>query len=197
MRPFGDGSLLERLHGVTAALLVLVATAGPARSEVVTLPGFNVDIGETSEAGLSSGGYMAVQCEVAFSSSVKGAGVIAGGPYFCAQGDVISATTVCSCTLFCPTVGETDTAALIRATDRNAARGAVDPTANLARHRIWLFSGAFDTIVPRSVMDELERYYRHYVGGPNISYEKNLGAGHGQPTTDFGNPWCGDEADPF
>ena len=110
MRPFGSGSLFEGLHGVVAVLLVLVATAGPARSEVVPLPSFDVDTGETSVSGLSSGGYMAVQFEVAFSSSVKGAGVIAGGPYFCAQGDVIRATTVCSCTLFCPTVGETDTA---------------------------------------------------------------------------------------
>ena len=196
-RPFGSGSLFEGLRGAAAALLVLVATAGPARSEVVPLPGFDVGTGETSVSGLSSGGYMAVQFEVAFSSSVKGAGVIAGGPYFCAQGDAIRATTVCSCTLFCPTVGETDTAALIRATDRNAARGAVDPTANLARHRIWLFSGAFDTIVPRPVMDELERYYRHYVGGSDVFYEKGLEAGHGQPTADFGNPWCGAEADPF
>ena len=88
---------------------------------------------------------------------------------------------MCSCTLFCPTVGETDTAALIRATDRNAARGAVDPTANLARHRIWLFSGAFDTIVPRPAMDGSERYYRHYVGGSAVFYEKGLEAGHGQP----------------
>jgi len=197
MRPFGSGSQLKGLHGVAAVLLALVVTAGPARSEAVPLPSLNVAIGETSVSGLSSGGYMAVQFEVAFSSSVKGAGVIAGGPYSCARGDVIRATTVCSCTLFCPTVGETDTAALIRATDRNAARGAVDPTANLARHRIWLFSGTLDTIVPRSVMDELERYYRHYVGGPNIFYEKGLDAGHGQPTADFGNPWCGDEADPF
>ena len=46
-------------------------------------------------------------------------------------------------------------------------------------------------------MDELERYYRHYVGGSAVFYEKGLEAGHGQPTTDFGNPWCGAEADPF
>ena len=76
----GSGSLFEGLRGVVAVLLVLVATAGPARSEVVPLPGFDVDTGETSVSGLSSGGYMAVQFEVAFSSSVKGAGSSPAGP---------------------------------------------------------------------------------------------------------------------
>ena len=82
-------------------LLVLTGSLN-LRAEVVSLPSFNIDINETSVSGLSSGGYMAVQFHVAYSSLVKGAGIIAGGPYFCAQDSQDTATNVCSCTGFTP-----------------------------------------------------------------------------------------------
>ncbi len=43
-----------------------------------------MDIKETSVSGLSSGGFFAVQLQVAHSSIIKGAGIVAGGPYNCA-----------------------------------------------------------------------------------------------------------------
>ncbi len=39
---------------------------------------------ETVVVGLSSGAFMTVQLHVAFSASLAGAGVIAGGPFYCA-----------------------------------------------------------------------------------------------------------------
>lgn len=151
MRPFGSASLSGRLHALVVALAVSVTAAGLARAQGVALPSFNVGIDATSVSGLSSGGYMAVQFDVAFSSSVKGAGIVAGGPYLCARGDQSTATSVCSCVFgFCPSVGAIDTPGLIRATDQNAGRGAIDPTANLAEHRVWLFSGTADTVWCRS-----------------------------------------------
>ncbi len=77
---------------------------------------------------------MAVQFDVAYSSHLKGAGIIAGGPYYCAQGDVDTATTVCSCTglfpAFCsPVNGGTDVPTLIKITDQNVRNGAIDDTA--------------------------------------------------------------------
>jgi len=41
---------------------------------------FNVDLAENSVSGLSSGAYMAVQFHIAFSSTLKGTAIIAGGP---------------------------------------------------------------------------------------------------------------------
>ena len=46
------------------------------------LPAFTGDPQGTSVSGLSSGAFMAMQYQVAFSSSVKGAGIVAGGPYY-------------------------------------------------------------------------------------------------------------------
>ena len=46
-------------------------------------------------SGVSSGGYMANQFHIAYSSLVGGAGIFAGGPYYCAQGNVQIALTNC------------------------------------------------------------------------------------------------------
>ena len=54
--------------------------AGPALTEE-RLTGFNADISESSISGISSGAFMAVQFATAWSSLIKGVGVIAGGPY--------------------------------------------------------------------------------------------------------------------
>ena len=50
-----------------------------AHAEVVPLPTYNIDINQTSISGLSSGAFMAVQFGVAYSTMVKGVGVMAGG----------------------------------------------------------------------------------------------------------------------
>jgi hypothetical protein len=145
---------------------------------------------------------MAVQFSVAYSSIVKGAGIVAGGPYYCAQGNVNTATTLCSCTgipIFSPCrvgAGGTDVRKLIEVTDRSAAEGAIDPVSNLAHQRIWMFSGTRDTVVPQAVMNDLQTYYRHYIAGANIQYIKDMPAQHAMPTDSFGNA-CGIHGLPY
>jgi hypothetical protein len=180
-----------RALGVAGMLasLVLPSQSG---AQVVSLSSFNVDIKETSVSGLSSGGFMAVQFDVAYSSIVRGAGIIAGGPYFCAHGDLTTATTICSCTgipFFCQVaLGATNVPALIEVTDQNARDGAIDATSNLVGHKIWMFSGTADTLVPQPVMNDLENYYRHYINdSANIHFEKDIAAQHAMPTDFFGN----------
>lgn len=48
-----------------------------------------------SVSGVSSGGYMAVQYHVSWSSEVVGAGIVAAGPYWCAKDLVTVALTAC------------------------------------------------------------------------------------------------------
>src|SRR5262247_1757385 len=47
-------------------------------------------------SGISAGGFMAVQFHVAHSSTVKGAAVLAGGPFYCAQGSLWTALNNCT-----------------------------------------------------------------------------------------------------
>jgi poly(3-hydroxybutyrate) depolymerase len=186
-------------YALAAALFCSLATTGTlAVGQVATLRAFNADISQTSVSGLSSGAYMAVQFEVAHSSIVKGAGVIAGGPYFCAQGSVVTATAVCSCTLFQPLChtsdGATDVPALVGATRHFAQSGAIDGTTHLANHRVYLFSGALDTKVPPSVVRDLAKFYKAFTNQTNIRLVANIRASHAMPTLSFGNPCDTSEA---
>ena len=77
------------LRAALAALLLLFPGLSHA---TVSLAAYNVKLNETTVSGISSGAYMAVQFGVAHSAAVKGVGAIAGGPYYCAQDDVNTAT---------------------------------------------------------------------------------------------------------
>jgi predicted peptidase len=160
-----------------------------AQAQVMSLPALNA--GQVSVSGLSSGAFMAVQFEVAFSRTVIGAGVIAGGPYFCAQGSVYAATTTCTCTneFFSCRVrpGGTRVQDLITLTDWFAASQSIDPTSALASHRVWMLSGTLDSVVPQAVMNDLLTYYRHYIDANRITYQRNLVAEHAMPTDSYGN----------
>jgi poly(3-hydroxybutyrate) depolymerase len=168
---------------------LLMLLAGAVHAQVASLPAMRA--GQVSVSGLSSGAYMAVQFEVAFSRTVIGAGVVAGGPYYCSQGSVFTATTSCSCTsdLFECRVrpGGTRVPELIALTDWFAASQTIDPTSALAGHRIWMLSGSIDTVVPQAVMNDLNTYYRHYVDASRIFYRRSLIAEHAMPTDSYGN----------
>jgi poly(3-hydroxybutyrate) depolymerase/chitodextrinase len=174
-----------------SSLLTAMTLSSQASAAGVKLPAFNVDINQTSVSGLSSGGFMAVQFEVAYSSILKGAGILAGGPYFCAQGNLTTAQQPCMAAN-----GSTNVPRLIQITNNNVKAGTIDPTSNLANHKIWMFSGTADSVVKQSVMNDLQRYYLHYVGSSNILYKKNIAAEHAMPTDFYGNS-CATKGDPF
>ena len=67
---------------LAAAALLLRSAAGHATEP---LPALGVDESQTSVSGISSGAYMAGQFHLAFSTTVVGAGVVAGGPWGCAS----------------------------------------------------------------------------------------------------------------
>lgn len=72
-------------------LMTLSASSFADSATYPPLPALNIDITQTSVSGLSSGGFMAVQIGVAYSSIIKGVGVVAGGPYYCSQDSVLIA----------------------------------------------------------------------------------------------------------
>ena len=74
-------------HPIALAAAIVVATGHSAvcRADGPVLKSYNAVIGESSISGISSGAFMAVQFGVAWSSIIKGVGVVVGGPYYCAQ----------------------------------------------------------------------------------------------------------------
>lgn len=197
--------IVARYRYASVLLLALVAAipgAGWAQTPKA-LPALNIDINETSVSGISSGGFMAVQFQVAHSAIVKGAGIVAAGPYYCAKNDVITATTKCSCTLdaehqLCAvTPASTDVAALAAATGRFARAGLIDDPANLAHQRLLTVAGGKDRTVPAPVVAQVGQYFSA-LGMPaaNVSAITLPNAGHAMPTNSFGNA-CPVSAEPY
>ncbi|OQS36186.1 extracellular catalytic domain type 2 short-chain-length polyhydroxyalkanoate depolymerase [Chromobacterium haemolyticum] len=164
-------------------LAQMVAAAEP-------LSAYRGDARQSSVSGLSSGAFMAVQYQVAFSASVRGVGVVAGGPYYCSKGMLAGAPACMSGPP--PAVG-----GLVLATQQFALSGQIDPLSNLAKRRVYLFSGSQDNTVKTAVVDSAESYFRKLgVPAARIEYLRGLPAGHAQITPTYGND-CGETKSPY
>ena len=187
------------MRAATLAMLALLAACAPS-SPGDELPRLNLLAGSLTVSGASSGGYMATQYQVAYARDVAGAGIIAAGPWLCAQGIVTRALRDC---LEGDTAGP-DVGPLVAALRASAAVGAVDDPSGLADDRIWIFHGAEDDVVGAAVSDSLLRFYKAFVPLERIRYVTEVPAAHGFPTPAAGGacgvgtaPWilaCGYDA---
>lgn len=163
---------------------LMAGAAGlPARA-ADGLPRLNILPGSLTVSGVSSGGYMATQYQVAYAKDVQGAAIIAAGPWFCAQGLLTRALD--DCTAGGAIGPEIDP--LVAALQRYARDRAVDDPSWMAPDRVWLFHGARDTVVGAAVVDSLLRFYRQFIPPERIAYETQVPAAHGFPTDGQGGP---------
>lgn len=126
---------------------------------------------------------MAAQMHVAYSKTIrKGAGIVAGGPVYCSQGNVLIATGPCTVDS-----GSRNLPYLLSVVNIWSSNGYIDATANLAASRVYLFSGTLDSTVKQPVMNDLRTMYGNYIPAANISYKNNVAAEHAMPTDFFGN----------
>lgn len=175
----------------------------------------NLDPNEISVSGISSGGFMAHQFHVAHSRNLMGAGIIAGGPYNCAQGSVVTALR--ECTAFgaqathsllsytgpgpAPQGQEASPEAIKMATRSYQSTlemdraGKIDSPGNILRARVILVHGQSDRLLPEGVMDAVQQYYKmfykHYgvddQASTRLHYLKMLPAEHSVPSDNFIN----------
>lgn len=155
------------------------------------LPALGADAAETSVSGLSSGAFMAVQYQVAYSNSVIGAGIVAGGPYYCAAGNLYYAGICMGQVPFVPP----NPALMLSAAQGFAALGQIDPLTSLQRDRIYVFSGTKDTVVYQQAVDATVGFFKGAgVPDTNLSYVNTIPAGHALITPAFGNDCPANEA---
>jgi len=133
-------------------------------------------------SGISSGGFMAVQFHIAYSSIVSGAAIIAGGPYFCAKDNVYTALNACMVKPDEISIDE-----LIVDTTFAETSLTIDKTSNLENSKVWLYSGTKDTVVVQGVMEKLLEYYQHYISNDNIKTVFNIPSEHSFVTNTYGN----------
>lgn len=182
------------------------------------LPGLAALSKQTSVSGISSGGFMATQYHVAFSENLAGAGIVAGGPYFCAGNEasgsstsafksyLLTASTTCMnpckyafwpfvswCEYFMLPDGEQ----LAKKAGTLAAEGLIDPLANLTDDRIYLFSGDIDSTVASGVVTQAEDFYLSAgIPATAIKYDHLANAEHGF-ISDNVETACDQNAAPF
>jgi poly(3-hydroxybutyrate) depolymerase len=171
---------------------VFVADSALA-ADVPDLPAYQVDIAKTSVSGLSSGAFMAGQFHVAFSGTVVGVGIIAGGPFYCA-GSVPDAPLLETAMTTCmnPQAGAgPDAAYLLKMARSFAQSGEIDPLENLKNSQVYLFSGKSDHTVTTKVVDQTAAFYK-LAGVPaqNIRYVENVDAGHSISTDNSKDSPC-------
>ncbi|MBF2004079.1 MAG: hypothetical protein IGS49_01025 [Chlorogloeopsis fritschii C42_A2020_084] len=199
-------SFLQRLKAIFSALVLVILTTALSWTLMLVQPvnaqelrSLNIDGNNITVSGLSSGAFMAVQMHTAFSNRIQGAGVVAGGPFYCAQGNLTKALTTCmkpipiAANPLKPPNGR-ELAALAR---KFSNEGKTDPVSNLSDDSVYLFSGAMDFTVYTPVMDAAQKFYKALgVRNHNIEYIKNIPAGHGFITPDWGKQ-CSLSQSPF
>jgi Esterase PHB depolymerase len=165
-------------------IVALFGADGAASAAPTELLGYAADPRQTSVSGLSSGAFMAVQLQVAYSATIVGAGVIAGGPYGCAEGNLWF-TGIC--------MGQVPAMAPDASTIVGAAKGfaisrVIDSLANLKKRRIYVFSGTQDSVVLQKAVDVTVDVFRQLgVSAAHLQYAADVPAGHAIITPTYGN----------
>ncbi len=192
------------------ALAALALLLAGCKSETAKLPALGADMAATSVSGLSSGAYMAGQFQIAHSHTVTGAGIVAGGPFGCAESVFADqmpgpgtaflnlSKAINGCMLDAMrSWGVPDVKKLADRARQLAAAGRIDGLEGLARSRVYLFTGTQDrTVVPSIVRTAAELYEALGVPRERIELVDDIAAGHAFVTVDKGSA-CGSTAAPY
>jgi poly(3-hydroxybutyrate) depolymerase len=202
--------MMKRLHNAIAVLALACLLSACSGEKAPELAALGAKLEETSVSGVSAGAYMAGQFQVAHSSEVVGAGIVAGGPYGCAESlyaDVIPGPgtallnltkAINGCMLNAlQAFGVPNPEQLAARAGRLAEHGRIDPVENLKDDRVYLFSGKEDRTVVPAIVAAARSFYQ-MLGVPNaqIEYVSDLPAGHGFVTEDKG-PACDYTGKPY
>ncbi|GAA4990242.1 PHB depolymerase family esterase [Kitasatospora paranensis] len=165
------------------AALTTVGPASPAQASTPPLP--HLAITGSYVTGVSSGGFMASQLQVAYSGTFQGAGVIAAGPYDCGQGNVIG-FEACDLGIGLPVLEQQAVTW--------AAQGRIDPVSNLTGKPVYTYHGTLDPVVNAALSDAGVAFYQHF--GARTSYHNWDPAGHSW-VTPYGPVACSFTSAPF
>ncbi|GAA6185500.1 PHB depolymerase family esterase [Aliiglaciecola sp. NS0011-25] len=152
----------------------------------------DLDIDKITVSGLSSGGYMANQFHIAYSDWVKGAAIIAAGPYYCAQGSITTALSEC----VNKQSAEFSLDVLTNQLSQYAEQGLIAPLSHLQDSKVWLLHGKLDAKISPPVANALYQQYQGLVKDENLTYIKDKPFAHHFPTLATGSS-CDTSESPF
>lgn len=201
----------RRIALVAGAILLAGLLLQSCRPEESThLPAIGAAVAETSVSGISSGAYMAGQFQLSHGDIVVGAGIIAGGPFGCAEslfadlmpgpGSAFLNLTkaINGCMLNALGMwGVLNPRMLADRAQRLAGDGRIAPIALTTGDRIYLFTGKSDkTVVPEIVKAAAEFYEAIGVPEAQLKLVTRYDAGHAFVTESSGLA-CNDTGKPY
>ena len=178
------------MAALVAGALALSGCGGPAQPS--TLPALPIDPASVTVSGLSSGAAMATQLHIAHSGVIHGAALVAGVPYQCSGGTLRHSLGRCM-----KANEPIPTPELIELTSLLALEGYIDPIADLADDRVWIFRGALDPYVQKPVADAIQYYYEALVNPANVARVELEQAAHTFPTARTDASACNETEPPF
>jgi poly(3-hydroxybutyrate) depolymerase len=145
-----------------------------------------------SVSGLSSGAYMAMQFHLSFSEKVIGSGLIAGGPYYCAQGNIGTALQNCVAN----PDSKIDLGVLATTINDYQHSGKLADSKYNQNDKVWMLHGTLDTRINSAVADQLVAQTNTLFAPENIRYINDQAFAHVMPTLRSGD-LCTESASPF
>jgi poly(3-hydroxybutyrate) depolymerase len=172
------------------SLVMLASCSDRGEPPMEPSAAFNLDRERITVSGISSGAYMAGQLHVAHSATFRGAALLAGGPYYCAEGSLQKGLGPCI------KGGDTGIDALASYAAEMASSGQIDVLENLADDKVWLFHGTQDVVVSEDVVNAAKVFYERIADGIETVLVNDIDVTHGMPTIDKG-VGCGELKAPF
>ncbi len=179
----------ERLTMKKASLLIL----GSLISVITNLDAaqFTLDTQKIAVSGLSSGGYMANQFHLAHSKWVDKVGIIAAGPYYCANNSIKEALEKCVTKRSI----DIDKNLTIQA-ELYSKNAEIDPLEEVSNSKVWILRGKKDKTIASEVTDALFTQYQNWLGQEQLRYINDRPFGHNFPTLENGKE-CEESTSPF
>lgn len=181
---------------IGALAVIPAADANERLDDLIETTKIAVDESRVSVSGLSSGGYMAHQFHLAHSRRIMGVGILAGGPYACAEGYSLPCDSlptwygfyqpgnVCRALHVCSAIARQEAPFYFKpfryfgppghdhslsVIERAARAGTIDPLRYLEGDRVWLYTSEADTTVPAGVMAAVQALYTALFKHPDVA----------------------------
>ncbi len=176
----------------TLPFILSALTCASVSTTYAALPPLTLNLDQTTVSGLSSGGYMAAQFQRAHADWVRGAAIVAAGPVYCAQNNLMTALDHCI-----NKVGNPIPLADINTQLKDwSAQGLLASEAQMKQSKIWLFHGTADQKISKEVANALYQQYQNWLPAAQLQYVQDKNFAHHMPTISEGSA-CETSEAPF
>jgi len=173
-------------------LLVLITLLFGTSNIAASPDSINIDTEKITVSGVSAGAQMAHQLHIAYPDLFSGVGMIAGGPYGCADGSLAVAMKRCMGN----SDGDLPVSDMADAIRKAADDNLIAKTELLTNDPVWLFHGTLDKVVSLDVSNAVNKLYQEFIPSENILYVSGIAAAHNFPTRGHGSE-CNVSQAPF